>query len=377
MRKISLYFVLLFCLALCLSACDHSTDPPQKGDLPISMNLAPATNYNLVISAVTVTITKGSFSQTIDLTISGTTASGNFSDLEAGTYAISVLVYDATTLVATGQGTGEVIPGHVSTVNITLTFLNGGLVINVDWGNQVTSDIRNVLFVGNSHTYFNNGVDYHVRQLVTTAHPQWLTRIQSHTMGGYTLQDHYTDGGAATAINTGTWDLVVLQEQSSRPMEDPELFYQYAELLDGIITTTGADTGFYMTWAWRNNPEMYEPITGAYNYIGAYLDAMVSPCGISFHNAIAAADTINLYAPDNYHPSLLGTYLAACTFYGAIWNESPVGNAYIPAGISPSCGSFLQNIAWQTILQYNQDKKGTAQKPKAISHALRLITGRD
>jgi len=371
------FFFFIGIVLMLIAGCDHTTEPEPQGNLPILMDLSPAAAYDLVITQVSVTITRGDFTQTLDLTISGNNASGNFTDLDAGTYAIAVQVYDATALVATGQGIGEVIPGHTSTVNITLSFLGGGLVVNVDWSDMVPTNIREVLFVGNSHTYYNGGVEYHVNNLVHSAHPDWATNISAYTVGGATLENHFNDPAAHTAISSGHWDMVILQEQSSRPMEEPELFYQYAILLDSLIVQTGADTGFYMTWAWRNNPEMHIPMVNAYSYIGAYLDAMVSPCGISFYNAIAAADTINLYASDNYHPSMLGTYLAACTFYGAIWNESPVGNNYVPAGISRTCATFLQNIAWQTILQYNQDKKNLPAKPEKISGLLRLISGRD
>jgi hypothetical protein len=108
-------------------------------------------------------------------------------------------------------------------------------------------------------------------------------------------------------------------------------------------------TGFYMTWAWRNNPEMYEPIRDAYNYIGAYVDGMVAPAGIAYHTSYIINPTVNLYATDNYHPSPEGTYLVACTMLASIWNVNPVGLAYAPAGIDAATALYLQQIAWQTV----------------------------
>ena len=341
-------FAALAILAL-LTACQHNpSHPTEKGELPISINLEPAVAHGLNVTQVEVTITKGDFTDAMDLAIVGNSAAGTFADLEIGTYAIDVAVYDDSTLIATGSGTGLVKPGETTTVYITLHFVNGGLEIVINWGLPY-EDCRRVLLVGNSHTYFNGGVDAHLQALIDTAHPEWNTTVSARTMGGYTLQQHYNDQNTLDAIAGGDWDLVILQEQSSRPMNDPALFYQYSALLSDVIGQAGALTGFYMTWAWRNNPEMYEPIRDAYYYIGAYLDALVVPAGVAYHTASYDTLAFNLYAPDNYHPSLHGTYLVSCLMLAGIWNVNPSGNSYIPAGISASEAAYLQNLAWSTI----------------------------
>ena len=43
---------------------------------------------------------------------------------------------------------------------------------------------------------------------------------ESVTAGGATLQRHWEGGGALAAIRRGGWDFVVLQEQSTRPLDD-------------------------------------------------------------------------------------------------------------------------------------------------------------
>ena len=51
------------------------------------------------------------------------------------------------------------------------------------------------------------------------------------------------------------------------------------------------------------------------------------------------------------HPTLAGTYLAACTFYGALFGTSPVGNPHT-AGLDPELAKFLQEAAWETVREY-------------------------
>jgi PKD repeat protein len=61
-----------------------------------------------------------------------------------------------------------------------------------------------------------------------------------------------------------------------------------------------------------------------------------------------ADSTINLYSSDNSHPSVAGTYLAACTFYATIFETSPVGLSYT-GGLNTAQAAFLQQIAYQTV----------------------------
>lgn len=349
MRKINLSILMLALVMLMAQACAHDpVQPEPKGNMPITMDLSPALQMQINVSAVEVTITRGEFTSTLNMAISGSHASGLFTDLEPGIYAIDVRVFDQALLIATGIGTGTVAPGQSTTVSIGLQFVHGGLEIVVDWG-DAWQDARRVLLVGNSHTYYNGGVDVHLQQMINEAHADWNVVVQARTAGGYTLENHYNDQATLNAISSGDWDLVILQEQSSRPMNDPQLFFQYCEALDSLITASGARTGFYMTWEWRNNPEMYVPIRDAYTYIGAYLGGMVAPAGVAFHNCMASDPAIDLYAPDNYHPSLAGTYLAACTMLASNWNIDPTGIAYCPETLDPTLAATLRQIARNTV----------------------------
>ena len=52
---------------------------------------------------------------------------------------------------------------------------------------------------------------------------------------------------------------------------------------------------------------------------------------------------IELYQSDGSHPSVEGTYLAACVFYGALFQKSPVGAAKL--GVSATEAAVLQAAA--------------------------------
>jgi len=77
----------------------------------------------------------------------------------------------------------------------------------------------------------------------------------------------------------------------------------------------------------------------------------VIPAGLAFARARERQPELDLYAPDKRHPSLAGTYLAACTTYAALTGKSPVGNSYV-AGLDAQAAKFLQEVAWETAQDY-------------------------
>ena len=80
-------------------------------------------------------------------------------------------------------------------------------------------------------------------------------------------------------------------------------------------------------------------------------DALVIPAGLAFARAIAKRPDIELYQADKRHPSLAGTYLAACTVYATLYRKSPEGLKYT-AGLSPELVGTLQTAAWEAVRDY-------------------------
>ena len=96
---------------------------------------------------------------------------------------------------------------------------------------------------------------------------------------------------------------------------------------------------------------MTAQLAEAYTSAGNANHAMVIPAGLAFARSVEKRPDLNLYAADKRHPSLLGTYLATATVFGALYNKSPVGNSYT-AGIEASIAGFLQTVAWETVQNY-------------------------
>ncbi len=236
------------------------------------------------------------------------------------------------------------------------------------------SDTLKVLFVGNSHTYFNN-MPILFDSLSKSAGRPVITGMSAP--GGYTLQQHSTTPATLNKIEQGNWHYVVLQEQSQIPTINRLRFssmYPGARRLDSLITAYNETTAFFMTWGWRfggqmiiggdsspyfaNYFHMQESVRVAYESIAVELSAKVCPVGLAWKRARTIDTLVELWQDDNYHPTLKGSYLAACVFYSVFFHSSPTGLSYT-AGLSLQDALFFQDIAWQTLSAIDENLKPT------------------
>ncbi|MCF7858126.1 MAG: SGNH/GDSL hydrolase family protein [Candidatus Cloacimonetes bacterium] len=358
MKLISLFCILSILL---LIACQQLvTEPSPTSELPLSLSLQPALDNGFDVTAVLVTITKDEFSSSLYLSIddSTNTASGTFSDLQPGIYTIYVEVFDDEIIIATGSGTGEVIADETTTVEIILEFVptTGNLEIIVEWGNLIPDLPQRVLFIGNSITYYNGGVDLHTMDLANSIDSTLAVVCDNVTFGGWTLEQHFNSPNTIQTIEEGDWDLVILQEMTSRPVTEPELFYEYAALLDSVITQSGAQTVFFFSWPFESVfDEMIEQQSAAYNFIGNELNALVIPVARAWQISRQQDPDLQLFIDDGNHPNYHGTYLASCAFFAFLWGETPVGASYVnDPSITDDEALFLQTIAWETYDIYGQ-----------------------
>jgi hypothetical protein len=201
-----------------------------------------------------------------------------------------------------------------------------------------------VLFIGNSFTS-RNDLPGLITQLAAARGKTLHHRLIF--AGGAPLRAHWNAGKAAAAIREGKYDYVVLQEQSTLPVKNTARMHETVRLLDEVIRTAGSKTVLYMTWARRHAPETQTAITDAYNRIGKELGATVVPVGTAWRRFLAKHDQPVLHDKDDSHPTLAGSYLAACVFLAVLFGESPVGIDDDTAGMTGREKVLLQRSAWQ------------------------------
>ncbi|MEM7163043.1 MAG: DUF4886 domain-containing protein [Bacteroidota bacterium] len=216
------------------------------------------------------------------------------------------------------------------------------LTFSVLFFNQVdlNSQSKNVLFLGNSYTAFNNLPLLTANVAESMGDSIYQDR---NTPGGHTLEGHSTNPTSLALIEEGIWDYVVLQEQSQRPsfpigQVEQEVF-PFAETLNEHILTHNscAETMFYMTWGRKNgdggNCPFWPPVCTydgmdsllnlRYRMMGEMNEAIVSPVGAVWNYIRSNYPDIELYNPDESHPSQKGSYAAAVTHYTSMFRKDP------------------------------------------------------
>ena len=208
-------------------------------------------------------------------------------------------------------------------------------------GNPDLPELK-VLFIGNSFTFYNDGIDQTLRGLAPR------TKVDRATEGGYTLGKHLADRGTIDKLQQGDWTHVVLQEQSQYPVYESGAFIDSAQRLSAEVRKTGATPLLLMTWARPDSPGVTtKALNSAFSNAGKRLKLDVIPAGVAFGASLAEQPGIVLNKPDG-HPTREGTYLAACVVYATLFGESPVGNSYT-GGLDAEVAFKLQEKAGQAV----------------------------
>lgn len=202
---------------------------------------------------------------------------------------------------------------------------------------QVT---KKVLFIGNSYTAVNN-LPSIISSMATNSGD--VLMYDSNTPGGFRFLNHASDATTLNKINSNDWDYVVLQAQSQEAaLSETQMaseVYPYATSLSAIIRQNNecSQPLFYMTWGRKNGDPgncpfipwvctyegMDDVIQNSYTFMAEENDAILAPVGAVWRYLRTNNPTIELYAADESHPSIAGSYAAACALYTMIYKKDP------------------------------------------------------
>lgn len=222
-------------------------------------------------------------------------------------------------------------------------------------------DSVSVLFIGNSYTYVNN-LPQMLEDLAASKGDIVFSSAQ--TAGGATFQYHAGNLATYNAIQAQPWDYVVLQAQSQEPsfpdsQVDTQTLPYAMQLADSIYANNFcSEVLYFLTWGRENGDPQWLPIStydgmqarlrSAYLRFADSTQGSVSPVGAVWKYVRDNHPAIQLYSADESHPSVAGSYLAACTFYTSVFRKSPVGATYY-SSLSAGDATILQQ-AVQTMM---------------------------
>lgn len=225
----------------------------------------------------------------------------------------------------------------------------------------------NILFIGNSFT--NGGpIPTVVRNIAIDA--GWSApNVTNAAVNSMDLSYHRTSAATLSAIDSGGWDYVVLQEYSTKPTDNvgpAAVFKADATFLYDRVkaSSPGAQVILYETWArhedhsyypgtFTNRTQMQRQLNFHYNdcadnYIPANstsavkTDVTVAPAGEAWQ-ANYLDQNLTLHGGDLYHAGSLGEYLNSLAIYSIIY-QSPVTGLSSQLGVSAADAAYLQSI---------------------------------
>jgi hypothetical protein len=201
-----------------------------------------------------------------------------------------------------------------------------------------------LLFIGNSYTFRND-----LPGLIAQMAPHEIT-TRTIVAGGASLRLHLNKGSIANALDEAKWDIVILQEQSTLPLKNAARFHQNVRDCHALIEESGAQTALYQTWARQNAPETQDALSAAYETIAKEIGARLIPVGKAWKGTLKMQPNVPLFDADGSHPSLLGSYLAACVFAATFWDKDPRGlPLHNDLNLDDEHASVVRDAAWQAM----------------------------
>jgi len=178
-----------------------------------------------------------------------------------------------------------------------------------------------VLFVGNSLTE-GNDLPLMVEALAREGGRPYA--VDAVTFGGAALEDHWSRG-TQDRIAASAYRFVVLQQGPSALPESRANLREWTRRFDAVIRKAGGRTALYMVWPESYRPQAFPEVSASYRLAAEDVEGILLPAGDAWVAAWREESGLALYGPDGFHPTVLGSYLAALAIYGGLTGASPVG----------------------------------------------------
>ena len=165
----------------------------------------------------------------------------------------------------------------------------------------------NILFIGNSHTYYND-MPLMVQRRAADASYDCRVTLIAHP--GWFLAQYVEEPDVRFNIQYGRYDYVVPQEHA-HPFGPEEKFRGAAIVLNKLIREAGGIPVIYEVWAKKTEPDMQEHMNTVHESIAKEIGALIAPVGENWWGYMRSWPELNMYAEDGEHASAAGSDFAA------------------------------------------------------------------
>jgi len=177
-----------------------------------------------------------------------------------------------------------------------------------------------VLFIGNSHTFFNDMPLTFARLWEAGTGERIFPVMLCHPGMGF---DYHVKEYFESRFNLlyGGFDYCILQ-QKAHPFAGSEEDFAAGRRLAELAKAGGTKPVFSLTWAEKTYPEHQERMNDFHLRLCRETGALLSPVGMAWQALLKADPDFPLYFEDGEHASVYGDYLVACTHYRLLSGKS-------------------------------------------------------
>jgi hypothetical protein len=176
-----------------------------------------------------------------------------------------------------------------------------------------------LLFIGNSLTAAND-LPGLVEDLGKANGERIVTRMVAYP--NYSLEDHWSHGDARRAIAEGGWRFVVLQQGPSALDESRVLLVEYAKRFAAEAARVHARTALYMVWPAAARSFDFDGVRLSYQTAAREVGGVFLPAGEAWRVAWRRDPKLEFYGGDGFHPTRLGSYLAALVIFEGLTGKA-------------------------------------------------------
>jgi len=177
----------------------------------------------------------------------------------------------------------------------------------------------NVLFVGNSLTYYNNLPE--LVSLIAKSDSVQLT-YKMLAFPNYALEDHLNDGLVPIEIKSGKYDFVIVQQGPSSQQEGRTMLLDDALEISRLCKENKTRLAFYTVWPSKARSMDFPAVLETYQLAADSTKSILCPAGKAWLKVWESNPDFKLYGQDDFHPNYQGSLLAAFVIYGSVLRKT-------------------------------------------------------
>jgi len=185
-------------------------------------------------------------------------------------------------------------------------------------------------------------------------------------------------------LRSQNWDYVIVQDNQGYYVWDygdfpakAQVFWGHQKLRDSMRAANQCShMMLFAGWVFKNGypdlgfsngSQMNQRVYENYTFLNDSLHEMISPIGIAWNRAITQLPNLDLWHPDESHPSYAGSYLTAATIFSSIFK---INTEFVTfsGNLDSLTAAKLRRIAYQTVMDSLLPTKANILTPQ-LNHS--------